>query len=239
MTTIANNLQHVLGRVAQACTAAGRAPGSVALLAVSKTFGPAAVAEAVAAGQRDFGENYIQEGVDKIAVLRSALPDAVLRWHCIGPVQSNKTRLVAEHFDWVHTVDRLKIAERLSAQRPAHLAPLQICVQVNVDGGATKSGVAPAEAAELVRAVAKLPRLVVRGLMSIPDPAPDFDAQRAVHARARALFDELAALGEPGLAHFDTLSLGMTADLEAAVHAGSTMVRVGSGIFGARSYPAA
>ena len=239
MTTIANNLQQVLGRLAQACAAASRDPASVSLLAVSKTFGADAVAEAAAAGQRDFGENYIQEGVDKMAALRSAMPGAGLRWHCIGPVQSNKTRLVAEHFDWVHTVDRLKIAERLSAQRPDHLAPLQICVQVNVDGGATKSGVAPAETLALVRAVAKLPRLVVRGLMSIPDPAPAFDAQRAVHARAKVLFDEVAQLAEPGLANWDTLSLGMTADLEAAIHAGSTMVRVGSGIFGARSYPAA
>ena len=239
MTTIANNLQQVLGRMAQACQAASRAPASVRLLAVSKTFGADAVAEAVAAGQRDFGENYIQEGVDKIAALRSALPGVALQWHCIGPIQSNKTRLVAEHFDWVHTVDRLKIAERLSAQRPEHLAPLQICVQVNIDGGPTKSGVAPADALALVRAVAKLPRLVVRGLMSIPDHAPEFEAQRAIHASAKALFDQIAALREPGLDHFDTLSLGMTADLEAAIHAGSTMVRVGTGIFGGRAYPAA
>ncbi len=239
MTTIANNLQQVLGRMAQACTAASRDPASVSLLAVSKTFGPEAVAEAVAAGQRDFGENYIQEGVDKIAALRTAQPGVALQWHCIGSIQSNKTRLVAEHFDWVHTVDRLKIAERLSAQRPEHLAPLQICVQVNIDGGATKSGVAPADAMELVRAVAKLPRLVVRGLMSIPDHAPEFEAQRALHASAKTLFDQISALQEPGLDQFDTLSLGMTADLEAAIHAGSTMVRVGTGIFGGRAYPAA
>ncbi|MBV7430790.1 MULTISPECIES: YggS family pyridoxal phosphate-dependent enzyme [unclassified Acidovorax] len=238
MTTIANNLQQVLGRMARACTAASRDPASVSLLAVSKTFGADAVAEAVAAGQRDFGENYIQEGVDKIIALRAAAPGVALQWHCIGPIQSNKTRLVAEHFDWVHTVDRLKIAERLSAQRPEHLAPLQICVQVNIDGGATKSGVAPAGALELVRAVAKLPRLVVRGIMSIPDHAPEFEAQLAIHTRARALFDEMCALNEPGLARFDTLSLGMTADLEAAIHAGSTMVRVGTGIFGGRTYPA-
>jgi pyridoxal phosphate enzyme (YggS family) len=238
MTTIANNLQQVLGRMAQACQAASRDPASVRLLAVSKTFGADAVAEAVAAGQRDFGENYIQEGVDKIVALHAALPGVALQWHCIGPIQSNKTRLVAEHFDWVHTVDRLKIAERLSAQRPEHLAPLQICVQVNIDGGPTKSGVAPADALELVRAVAKLPRLVVRGLMSIPDHAPEFEAQRAIHASAKALFDQIAALREPGLDHFDTLSLGMTADLEAAIHAGSTLVRVGTGIFGGRTYPA-
>ena len=235
MTTIANNLQQVLGRIAQAITASGRAPASVNLLAVSKTFGADAVVEAVAAGQTAFGENYIQEGVDKITALRAALPDARLQWHCIGPVQSNKTRLVAEHFDWVHTVDRLKIAERLSAQRPAHLPPLQVCVQVNMDGGNTKSGVAPADALGLVCAVAKLPRLRVRGLMSIPDHAPDFEAQLAIHTSARSLFDQICARAEPGLEDFDTLSMGMTADLEAAIQAGSTMVRVGTGIFGGRN----
>ena len=177
--------------------------------------------------------------MDKIAVVRAALPGAALQWHCIGPIQSNKTRPVAEHFDWVHTVDRLKIAERLSAQRPELLPPLHICIQVNIDGGPTKSGVAPAEALELVRAVAKLPRLVVRGLMAIPDHAPEFEAQLAMHMRAKALFDQISALKEPGLAQFDTLSLGMTADLEAAIQAGSTLVRVGTGIFGGRSYPAA
>jgi len=239
MTTIANNLQQVLGRVARACQAAGRDPASVALLAVSKTFGPDAVAEAVASGQRAFGENYIQEGVDKIAALRAAEPGAALAWHCIGPIQSNKTRLVAEHFDWAQTVDRLKIAERLSAQRPEHLPPLSVCIQVNIDGGPTKSGVAPDEALALARAVAKLPRLAVRGLMAIPNHAPEYEAQLAMHMRARALFDEIASLREPGIAQFDTLSLGMTADLEAAIQAGSTMVRVGTGIFGGRSYPPA
>ncbi|WP_462390953.1 YggS family pyridoxal phosphate-dependent enzyme [Acidovorax sp. Q11] len=239
MTTIANNLQQVLGRMAQACTAAGRDPASVGLLAVSKTFGADAVLEAVAAGQRAFGENYIQEGVDKIAAVRAALPGVALQWHCIGPIQSNKTRPVAEHFDWVHTVDRLKIAERLSAQRPEQLPPLHICIQVNIDGGPTKSGVAPADALELARAVAKLPRLVVRGLMAIPDHAPELEAQRAIHMRARMLFDQIAALKEPGLAQFDTLSLGMTADLEAAIQAGSTLVRVGTGVFGGRTYPTA
>ena len=238
MTTIANNLQEVLGRIARACAAAGRDPASVALLAVSKTFGADAVLQAAAAGQRDFGENYIQEGVDKIAAVGRAFSPA-LQWHCIGPIQSNKTRLVAEHFDWAHTVDRLKTAERLSAQRPEHLPPLQLCIQVNIDGGPTKSGAAPADALELARAVAKLPRLRLRGLMSIPDPAPDFDAQLALHTRARRLFDEIAGLGAPGFENFDTLSMGMTADLEAAIHAGSTLVRVGTGIFGGRTYPAA
>jgi hypothetical protein len=238
MTTIDNNLQQVMGRIAQACKAAGRDPAGVSLLAVSKTFGADAVAEAVAAGQRAFGENYIQEGVEKVAALRLLSP-ASLQWHCIGPIQSNKTRLVAEHFDWVHTVDRLKIAERLSAQRPEHLGPLQVCIQVNVDGGETKSGVPPEEALALAQAVAKLPRLTVRGLMSIPDHAPDFEAQKELHLRAQRLFRQIQASGVPGLAHFDTLSMGMTADLEAAIHAGSTLVRVGTGIFGGRSYPAA
>ena len=227
MTTIANNLQQVLGRIAQACQATGRDPAQVGLLAVSKTFGAEAVLEAVAAGQRAFGENYIQEGVEKIAALR----DLGLMWHCIGPIQSNKTRLVAEHFDWVHTVDRLKIAERLSAQRPADRPPLNVCIQVNIDGGANKSGVAPGEALALARAVAALPQLKLRGLMSIPEIAPDFEAARAVHASARALFDQLNADGL-GL---DTLSMGMSDDLEAAIAAGSTMVRVGTAIFGSRA----
>ena len=237
MTTIATNLQQVRGRIAQACAAAGRAPDSVSLLAVSKTFSAESVVQAAAAGQRAFGENYIQEGVEKIAAVGRACAPA-LQWHCIGPIQSNKTRLVAEHFDWAHTVDRLKTAERLSAQRPDHLPPLQICIQVNIDGGPTKSGVAPVDTLALVRAVAQLPRLRVRGLMSIPDHAPDFEAQLAKHASARRLFDQILALDEPGLEGFDTLSMGMTADLEAAIQAGSTLVRVGTGIFGGRTYPA-
>ncbi len=229
MTTIAAKLQHVRARIATACQQAGRNVQDVTLLAVSKTFGPEAVRAAAAAGQRDFGENYIQEGVDKIAALAD-LRDQ-LRWHCIGPIQSNKTRLVAEQFDWAHGVDRLKTAERLSAQRPPGLPPLNLCLQVNIDGGPTKSGVAPAEALALAQAVAALPRLRLRGLMTIPDPAPDFEAARAVHESARALFDLLNAAGL-GL---DTLSMGMSDDLEAAVAAGSTMVRVGSAIFGTRA----
>jgi pyridoxal phosphate enzyme (YggS family) len=230
MTMIANQLHTVRSRIAAACLAAGRDQSEVSLLAVSKTFGPEAVAEAFAAGQTAFGENYIQEAVEKMALLRH-LP---LQWHCIGPVQSNKTRLVAEHFDWVHTVDRLKIALRLSEQRPEHLPPLQVCLQVNVDGGASKSGAAPIEALALAREVAALPRLKLRGLMCIPEPAPDFVAACAVFSKAKALFDELnrAGLG------LDTLSLGMTADLEAAIHAGSTLVRVGTAIFGGRAKPA-
>lgn len=226
MTMITAKLQTVRDRIAAACHAVGRDPQAVRLLAVSKTFSAAAVAEAHAAGQTAFGENYIQEAVEKMAALRH-LP---LEWHCIGPIQSNKSRLVAEHFDWVHTVDRLKIAQRLSEQRPAELPPLQVCIQVNVDGGATKSGVAPQEALALAKDVATLPRLRLRGLMCIPEPAPDFESARAVFARAKTLFDELNRAG----LQLDTLSMGMTADLEAAIHAGSTLVRVGTAIFGSR-----
>lgn len=236
MTTIDRNLQGVRDRIAQACAAAGRPSGAVELLAVSKTFGAEAVRAAALAGQRLFGENYIQEAVEKMAqVAAMGLPQA-LEWHCIGPVQSNKTRLVAEHFDWVHTVDRLKTAQRLSDQRPADRPPLQVCIQVNVDGGPTKAGVPADEALALARAVAQLPRLRLRGVMSIPDEAPDAARQAAVMLRVRQVFDLLRAQGGTGFEAFDTLSLGMTGDLEAAVAAGSTVVRVGSGIFGARQY---
>ena len=228
MTLIAQNLQSVQARIRQACQAAGRPADSVRLLAVSKTFGPEAVREACAAGQTAFGENYIQEAVEKIDALR----DLPLQWHCIGPVQSNKTRLVAAHFDWVHSVDRLKIAQRLSEQRPEHLPPLQLCLQVNTDGGPSKSGVRPEEVLALARSVAALPRVVLRGLMTIPDPVEGFEPQVALHRRATALFEEVRrALGLP---QWDTLSMGMTADLEAAIAAGSTLVRVGTAIFGQR-----
>lgn len=231
MTTIENNLQGVHSRMAAACSQAGRDVQAVTLLAVSKTFGPDAVAQALAAGQRAFGENYIQEGVEKILALRASHPQVALQWHCIGPVQSNKTRLVAEHFDWVQSVDRLKIAQRLSEQRPPELPPLQLCLQVNVDGGANKSGVTPTELPDLAAAVAALPRLKLRGLMCIPEPADGFEAQRAVFLQARALFDGLNAQG----LQLDTLSMGMSDDLDAAVAAGSTMVRVGRAIFGSRA----
>lgn len=234
MTSLSDNLHTVQTRIATACVACGRSPSSVMLLAVSKTFSADDVRAVAACGQRDFGENYIQEGVEKIIALGSDHLAPALVWHCIGPIQSNKTKLVAEHFDWVHTVDRLKIAQRLNDQRPAHLPPLQVCLQVNIDGGATKSGVAPAEVLALALDMAKLPRLSLRGLMTIPDPVDGFEAQVAVHNKARALFDELrAALNSP---QFDTLSMGMTSDLEAAIHAGSTMVRVGTAIFGGRTY---
>jgi pyridoxal phosphate enzyme (YggS family) len=226
MTTIASNLQRVRDRIATACAAAERDVNDVTLLAVSKTFGPDAVRQAHAAGQRAFGENYIQEAVEKMALLA----DLPLAWHCIGPIQSNKTRLVATHFDWAHTVDRLKIAQRLSEQRPTELPRLSVCIQVNIDGGPSKSGVAPHEALALAREVAGLPRLRLRGLMTIPEPAATFAQQLGVHRKARLLFDELRTAGLP----LDTLSMGMTADLEAAVEAGSTMVRVGTAIFGGR-----
>lgn len=231
MTSIESNLQTVRDRISHACAVAGRDVKQVTLLAVSKTFGPEAVLKAVAAGQRDFGENYVQEGVEKILALRQLQPAPSLRWHCIGPLQSNKTRLVAEHFDWVQSVDRLKIAQRLSEQRPAALGPLQLCLQVNVDGGTNKSGVAPAELAALAQAVAQLPRLRLRGLMCIPEPADTAAAQGALFDRARALFDDL---NRQGLA-LDTLSLGMSDDLDAAIASGSTLVRVGRAIFGSRS----
>ena len=255
---ISANLQSVHARIAAACKAAGRDVNDVTLLAVSKTFGADAVQEAFAAGQTAFGENYIQEAVEKMTLLRH-LP---IQWHCVGPIQSNKTRLVAENFDWAHTIDRLKIAQRLSEQRPAHLPPLQVCIQVNIDGGPSKAGVPPDEALALAQAVAELPRLVLRGLMCIPEPAHDFIADCEVLTRARALFDQIllanralalagavsGSVPAPGPApepapavftRFDTLSMGMTADLEAAIHAGSTMVRVGTAIFGGRTQPAA
>jgi pyridoxal phosphate enzyme (YggS family) len=230
MTMIPARLETVRQRMLEACTRFGRDPTSVQLLAVSKTHGPEMVEAVYQAGQLAFGENYVQEAVEKITTLRH-LP---LQWHCIGPIQSNKTRLVAEHFDWIHTVDRFKIAQRLSEQRPASMAPLQVCIQVNVDGGPTKSGVVPDEALALAQAVRELPCLQLRGLMCIPEPAPDFEAACALFKRAGDLFLSLNAQGL-GL---DTLSMGMSADLEAAIASDSTMVRVGSAIFGERHYPA-
>jgi pyridoxal phosphate enzyme (YggS family) len=225
-TSVSANWVQVRKRIELACLAVGRSPDAVKLLAVSKTKSAEAVREAHAAGQMAFGENYIQEGVDKIA----ALADLPLEWHCIGPIQSNKTKLVAENFAWVHSIDRLKIAERLSAQRPANLPPLQVCLQVNVDGGSNKSGVSPDELLALAQSVAKLPRLQLRGIMTIPEPAETEVAARKVHHEAKALFDSLNAAD----LRVDTLSMGMTGDLEAAIAEGSTCVRVGTAIFGAR-----
>ena len=226
ITTIGEKLTHVRKRIYTACKAAQRDPAAVTLLAVSKSVPAQRLEEAFAAGQVAFGENYIQEAVAKMALLQH-LP---IEWHCIGPVQSNKTRLVAESFDWVHSVDRFKTAQRLNEQRPAHLAPLQVCLQVNIDGGPSKGGVLPQDALALALQVQELPRLRLRGLMTIPEPAADFAAASAAHLRTKALFDSLCARG---LA-LDTLSMGMSADLEAAIHCGSTLVRVGSAIFGER-----
>ena len=228
MSAIADNLQAVQARIAKAAAAAGRSPESVRLLAVSKTWPLASVIDAADAGQRAFGENYVQEGIDKIA----AISGRNLEWHFIGPLQSNKSKPVAEAFDWVHSIDRLKIAERLSAQRPAYLTPLQICVQVNVSGEASKSGCAPYEALALCRAVAILPGLRLRGLMAIPEPSDDLAAQRAPFRRLREIYDHIRAAGLP----LDTLSMGMSHDLEAAVAEGATIVRIGTAIFGERNY---
>ena len=221
-------LRAVMERIAVAARAAGRDPASVSLVAVSKTFPADAVAAAHAAGQVAFGENYVQEAVDKIAALGPQR--AELQWHFIGPIQSNKTRVIAEQFDWVQSVDRLKVAQRLSEQRPPGLAPLNVLLQVNISGEASKSGVAPAEAQALAQAVGQLPRLKLRGLMAIPEPAADPAYQRAPLAAMRALFDRLRAAGFD----VDTLSMGMSADLESAVLEGSTMVRIGTAIFGER-----
>lgn len=228
MSAIATNLQAVRRRIEAAARLAGRDPAAVHLLAVSKTWPASDVREAAQAEQRAFGENYVQEGIDKI----SQLADAHLEWHFIGPLQSNKTRLVAENFDWVHSIERGKIAERLSAQRPPELPPLQICVQVNVSGEASKSGCDPAEVAALCRQVALLPNLRLRGLMAIPAPTDDAAAQRRPFGQLREMFESLRAEGLP----LDTLSMGMSHDLEAAVAEGATMVRIGTAIFGERNY---
>ncbi|UUX96236.1 YggS family pyridoxal phosphate-dependent enzyme [Aquabacterium sp. J223] len=228
MASVPANLHQVRERIAAACRDSDRAVETVTLLAVSKTFGADAVRAAHAAGQHAFGENYVQEALDKMAELADLRSRT--EWHLIGPLQSNKTRPVAEAFDWVHSVDRLKLAERLAAQRPDGLPPLQVCLQVNTSGEASKSGLAPEAVAAVARAVAALPRLRLRGLMAIPAPAEGFEAQRAPHRRLREL---LLALNGQGLA-LDTLSMGMSADLEAAIAEGATMVRVGTAVFGHR-----
>jgi pyridoxal phosphate enzyme (YggS family) len=226
MSTIETRLQAVHDRISRAAEAAGRYSEQIRLIAVSKTFSAQAVRAAVACGQRSFGENYAQEGADKML----ELGDLDLEWHFIGPIQSNKTRLLATHFHWVQSVDRLKVAERLAGQRPPQLPPLQLCIQVNVSGEATKSGVEPAALAALVHEVAALPGLRLRGLMTIPQPTPDLDSQRRQFRRLRELRDELAGRGFP----LDTLSMGMSDDLEAAIAEGATLVRVGRAIFGER-----
>jgi pyridoxal phosphate enzyme (YggS family) len=230
MPDLAQNLDSVHRRIVAAAQAAGRDARTVALLAVSKTFPAEDVRAAHAAGQRAFGENYVQEAVTKIEALADLR--AQLEWHFIGPLQSNKTKPVAQHFDWAHSVDRLKIAQRLSEQRPDDLPPLNVCLQVNISGEVSKGGVAPADVAALAHEIAALPKLRLRGLMSIPEPAGDIEAQRAPHRALRALFDRLRADG----LELDTLSMGMSGDLEAAVLEGATIVRIGTAIFGARDY---
>jgi PLP dependent protein len=228
MTIIIGNLKQVHSRIAAACTAAGRPVQAVTLLAVSKSQPSAAVREAAAAGQAAFGENYVQEALDKMAATADLRP--AIEWHLIGPLQSNKTRAAASAFDWVHSVDRLKVAQRLSEQRPATLPPLQVCLQVNIGGQASKSGASEAELPALALAVAALPRLKLRGLMAIPEPAADPQAQRRPLRALRGLLEQL---NRQGLA-LDTLSMGMSADLEAAIAEGATLVRVGTAIFGER-----
>jgi pyridoxal phosphate enzyme (YggS family) len=225
MSTIADNLSTLADRIRSAAQAAGRDPGQVRLLAVSKTKPAAAIREVYAAGVRDVGENYLQEALAK----QLELTDLPLTWHFIGPIQSNKTRAIAEHFDWVHSVDRLKIAQRLSEQRPAGLPALNVCVQVNVSGEASKSGCNPDELPAMAQAIAALPHLKLRGLMAIPEPTDDPAAQAAAFARVRQLQDSLN-LG------LDTLSMGMSHDLEAAIAQGATWVRIGTALFGARDY---
>ncbi|AEJ15466.1 YggS family pyridoxal phosphate-dependent enzyme [Pseudomonas shirazica] len=225
MSTLADNLSAISARIASAAQAAGRDPASVQLLAVSKTKPASAIREIHAAGVCDFGENYLQEALTK----QQALGDLPLIWHFIGPIQSNKTKAIAEHFDWVHSVDRLKIAQRLSEQRPAGLPPLNICLQVNVSGEDSKSGCTPADLPALAKAVAALPNLRLRGLMAIPEPTDDRAAQEAAFATLRQLQEGLG-LG------LDTLSMGMSHDLEAAIAQGATWVRIGTALFGARDY---
>ncbi|AGZ33129.1 YggS family pyridoxal phosphate-dependent enzyme [Pseudomonas sp. SWI6] len=225
MSTIADNLSALANRIESAARAAGREPASVQLLAVSKTKPASAIREIHAAGVRDVGENYLQEALAKQDELR----DLPLIWHFIGPIQSNKTKAIAEHFDWVHSVDRLKIAQRLSEQRPAGLAPLNICLQVNVSGEDSKSGCAPADLPALAKAVAALPNLRLRGLMAIPEPTEDRAAQEAAFASLRRLQEGLDL-------DCDTLSMGMSHDLEAAIAQGATWVRIGTALFGARNY---
>lgn len=232
MSTIAQNLQAVDHTIVAAANACGRSRNDVQLLAVSKTFPPEAVVEAIDAGQRAFGENYLQEALDKQQAVSAAAPGIHVEWHFIGPIQSNKTRPIAANFAWVHTVDRLKVAQRLSEQRPSGMPPLNICLQVNISGEASKSGITADELPGLARAVAQLPNLRLRGLMAIPEPEPDLARQRAPFARLRELLEELRDEGMP----VDTLSMGMSADMAAAVAEGATIVRVGSAIFGSRTY---
>lgn len=229
MTTIADNLQAVRAAIRSAAVSAGRAVSDVSLLAVSKTFPDTAIRYAHQAGQQCFAESYLQEALQKI----TSLQDLPIEWHFIGPIQSNKTRDIAANFAWVHSVDRFKIAERLAAQRPVHLPPLQVCLQVNISHEDSKSGVLPEKASELAQAIARLPNLQLRGLMTVPAPSDEVAAQRAAFAQLRTLYEQLKAEGLP----LDTLSMGMSHDFTAAIQEGATIVRIGSAIFGERTYP--
>jgi len=226
MGNIAENLEKIKIQIAAACRKYGRTEGSVKLVAVSKTHPVDRVRVAIQSGQTDFGENYTQEALEKIG----ALGHSGLVWHFIGPVQSNKTRLLSENVDWVHTIDSLRIAKRLSDARPASFAALNVCIQVNISGEASKSGIPPEQLPELASSIAALPRLQLRGLMVIPAPETDFARQRQAFARTRQLLEQL---NRAGLA-LDTLSMGMSDDLEAAIAEGATLVRIGTAIFGAR-----
>lgn len=232
MSAIRQNLQAVRQRITQAADSAQRDVHGIELLAVSKTFGADAVIDAASAGQLAFGENYLQEALDKITTIRATRPDLQLEWHFIGPIQSNKTRAIAEHFDWVHSVDREKIAQRLSDQRPPDLPPLNICLQINISGEASKSGVMPDEALAVATRIAALPHVRLRGLMAIPEPESNEDEQRIPFRQMHALFEQLRAEGLP----LDTLSMGMSGDMPAAIAEGATIVRIGSAIFGNRDY---
>lgn len=232
MSSIQQNLELITSQIASAQQKCGRAPGSVQLLAVSKTKPVEAILEAAAAGQRAFGENYVQEGCDKVQFFATQHPELNLEWHFIGPLQSNKTRLIAEHFDWMHTIDRAKIAQRLSEQRPAHLPPLQVLIQVNTSGEASKSGISAQELFPLAELISALPGLTLRGLMSIPENVTDYQSQLAAFQQLEALQQQLADKFDG----IDTLSMGMSGDMEAAIEAGSTIVRIGTAIFGQRDY---
>lgn len=232
MSSIQQNLEHITSQIENAQQKCGRPRSSVQLLAVSKTKPVEAILEAAQAGQRAFGENYVQEGCDKVQFFAEHHPELDLEWHFIGPLQSNKTRLIAEHFDWMHTIDRAKIAQRLSEQRPAHLPPLQVLIQVNTSGEASKSGISENDLFTLAELISGLPNLTLRGLMSIPENVPDYPSQLAAFRQLAALKDRLAKKYDG----IDTLSMGMSGDMEAAIEAGSTIVRIGTAIFGQRDY---
>ncbi|ELL7087631.1 YggS family pyridoxal phosphate-dependent enzyme [Vibrio fluvialis] len=232
MSSIQQNLEHITSQIENAQQKCGRPRSSVQLLAVSKTKPVEAILEAAQAGQRAFGENYVQEGCDKVQFFAEHHPELDLEWHFIGPLQSNKTRLIAEHFDWMHTIDRAKIAQRLSEQRPAHLPPLQVLIQVNTSGEASKSGISENDLFTLAELISGLPNLTLRGLMSIPENVPDYPSQLAAFRQLAALKDQLAEKYDG----IDTLSMGMSGDMEAAIEAGSTIVRIGTAIFGQRDY---